>query len=642
MRRRAPVHPSEHNRHHEGSRRWVAFAVSAAAALASLVAMTAFAGSASAHDAPPLGNASCQTSGPTYLWQVSDGSTYVENTSGADWSVTSTSSAGTINGGSGIGTGDTNPGPSFTVTGISDTVASVTVTTHLVWGTAPTYSVGSSTMQTTINRPAGGCVQSVAVPGAPTVTPPTCFAVGSLAIPSDTASVVWSSVPIYHAGDTGPFAVTATAQTGYVFTPGGTTTQTYNVTVLGKVTGAVCDTVSTPVAPSIAPGACTGPGTQSNGTLTIPSTPGVIYTINGLVVSGTTVSGLPGTSVTVVAKPASGFKFVGPQEVDYTKTFTSAGNCLVHAAPVAPASANGACTTPGQHSDATLTIPTTPHVIYTIDGIGSDVSGQTLTELVGSTVDVVATPAAGYSFSGPQSVTDSITFTDPGDCNVTAVPVVPSISQSTCTGPGTNTTATLVIPTTRGVIYRINGKTVSGTIDETGAKTVTVTAVPAAGYTFAKNAVTSWTEHFTDSGACFVGVTVAKPSFTNAECTTGTTATTATYTIPSTKHVSYTVNGKSVSAGKHTAANGSTVTVTAIADTGYSMGNDASTWTHTFGATPACHGAASHHVHRTPATPGLASTGVATESLIVGGLLLAILGLVFLAAGGRRTRNNRV
>jgi hypothetical protein len=639
MWRRAPVHPSERNRHHEGSRRWVAFAASAAAALASLVTMTAFAGSASAHDAPPLGNASCQTSGPTYLWQVSDGTTYVENTSGEDWSVTSTSSAGTISGGSGIGTGDTNPGPSFTVADISDSVASITVTTHLVWGTAPTYSIGSSTMQTTINRPIGGCVQSVAIPGAPTVTPPTCFAVGSLAIPADTASVVWSSVPAYHAGDTGPFAVTATAQNGYIFTPGGKTTETYNVSVLGKVTGAACDTTTTPATPSVLLGSCTGPGTQSNGTLTIPSTPGVIYTIQGLVVSGTTVTGLPGTSVTVVAKPASGFKFVGPQEVDYTETFTSAGNCLVHAAPVTPASTNGACTTPGRHSDATLTIPTTPHVLYTIGGIGPDLSGQTLTELVGSTVDVVATPAAGYSFRGPQSVTDSITFTDPGDCNVTALPVVPSISQSTCTGPGTNATATLVIPTTRGVSYRINGKTVSGTINETGAKTVTVTAVPAAGYAFAKHAVTSWTETFTEVGACFVDVTVAKPGFTNAECTTSTTATTATYTIPSTRNVTYEVNGKSVASGRHSATNGSTITVTAIANKGYSMGKNASTWTHTFATTPACHGTASHHVHRTPG--GLASTGVATASLIVCGLLLAILGLVFLAAGGRRTRKNR-
>ena len=269
-----------------------------------------------------------------------------------------------------------------------------------------------------------------------------------------------------------------------------------------------------------------------------------------MVVSGTTVTGLPGTSVTVVAKPAAGFKFTGAQEVDYAETFTSAGNCLVHTAPVAPASTNGACTTPGQHSDATLTIPTTPHVIYTIDGIGPDVSGQTLTELVGSTVNVVATPAAGYRFTGPQSVTDSITFTDPGDCNVTALPVVPSISQSTCTGPGTNTTATLVIPTTRGVIYRINGKTVSGTIDETGAKTVTVTAVPAAGLHVRQERGDQLDREVHRCRVLASSMShVAKPGFTNAECTTGTTATTATYTIPSTKHVTYTVNGKSVDGG---------------------------------------------------------------------------------------------
>jgi hypothetical protein len=257
---------------------------------------------------------------------------------------------------------------------------------------------------------------------------------------------------------------------------------------------------------------------------------------------------------------------------------------LVQVTPTAPTPTNAECTTPGQHSDATLVIPTTAHVVYKINGTGSDVSGQTLIEPVGSSLNVVATPAAGYKFTGPQTVTYPVSFTDPGDCLVTATPVTPTLTQSQCDGPGSSTPASIDIPSVTGVIYQIAGETVSGSIPVTAPGTVIVTAIPAPGYAFPVDAVTTWTEQFTDAGGCLVGVTVASPSFTNDACSAGHPTNGASYTIPATEHVTYTINGTAVPAGTYAATDGTTVTIIAVADEGYSL-TGSTTFTHTFPVT---------------------------------------------------------
>jgi hypothetical protein len=553
MRRRANAHPSDNDRRHGGPRRWLAFT---GAVIALAAGMTTLATSASAHDAPPSGSASCQSYGPSYNWQVTDGSTFVENAAGSDWEITFASSAGTITpAGPVTGSNDTNTGPSFTVTGIPSSVASITVTSTLKWGTAPNYTGGTDTHQTTIARPAGGCDQSVPVPGAPTVTPPTCFAVGSLAIPADTASVTWSVTPAYHAGDTGPFTVTATTTPGHYF-DGGATTATYPVTVLDKVTGAACDTVVAPVAPSVVQSVCNGPGTNTSATLTIPTTTGVIYKIAGSVVSGV-LTEVPGTSVTVVATPAAGFKFAG----------------------------------------------------------------------------------------GVPSIDTVVSFDAAPDCSVSATPVTPNVSEIACNGPGSDAKSTLAVPTTTGVIYTINGVAVSGSIDETGAGPVVVKAAPAPGYFFDKSATTSWTFSFTPVD-CTGLAHVVQPGFVDAECVGVSTPSNAIYSIPSTKNVTYRANGAVVSAGSHKVVAGSTITVTATADKGYELDTSKSSWTHTFSAAPVCRGTDAEHVARpqtTPTTPtALASTGVPTQALLVGGVVIVLLGIGLLMAGGVRGRKDRV
>ena len=102
---------------------------------------------------------------------------------------------------------------------------------------------------------------------------------------------------------------------------------------------------------------------------------------------------------------------------------------------------------------------------------------------------------------------------------------------------------------------------------------------------------------------------------------------------------SFTVNGRKVSAGTYRAAPGSTVSIVATALPGYTLKGQTS-WTHSFGATPKCHGTEGQHVHRTPPPP-LASTGVPTATILGVGIGLLLVGgaCTFLAASRRRRSN---
>jgi len=73
---------------------------------------------------------------------------------------------------------------------------------------------------------------------AASVAPPSCTAAGTLVVPADTASVMYTVSPAYSAGATGTFTVTATAKAGFALTG----TSQWTVTVAAKVTGAVCVT----------------------------------------------------------------------------------------------------------------------------------------------------------------------------------------------------------------------------------------------------------------------------------------------------------------------------------------------------------------------------------------------------------------
>jgi hypothetical protein len=129
---------------------------------------------------------------------------------------------------------------------------------------------------------------------------------------------------------------------------------------------------------------------------------------------------------------------------------------------------------------------------------------------------------------------------------------------------------TYTIPSTAGVDYKVGGVTkTTGTYAATG--TVTVTAVAQTGYTL--TGTTSWSKEFTNV-ACTVGVTPGAVTFYEA-CGMAND----TYTIPMTTGVNYQVGGVTKAAGTY--AGSGTVTVTAVAQTGYVL-SGTTTWSHSF------------------------------------------------------------
>lgn len=117
-----------------------------------------------------------------------------------------------------------------------------------------------------------------------------------------------------------------------------------------------------------------------------------------------------------------------------------------------------------------VVIPTVTGVVYKVAGVvvtGTiDVTGPML---------VKASPAAGYKF--PAITGDEWYFT-----------------TTTLVTPGTPTYDSgddeITIPSTTGVVYKIDGEVVTGTVAIT--ENTTVTAVPAAGYAFPTTAIDVW------------------------------------------------------------------------------------------------------------------------------------------------------
>jgi hypothetical protein len=73
---------------------------------------------------------------------------------------------------------------------------------------------------------------------AASVTPASCTAAGTLVVPADTESVMYSVSPAYVAGAAGNFTVTAAAKAGFVLTG----TSAWALTVAAQVTDATCIT----------------------------------------------------------------------------------------------------------------------------------------------------------------------------------------------------------------------------------------------------------------------------------------------------------------------------------------------------------------------------------------------------------------
>ncbi len=233
--------------------------------------------------------------------------------------------------------------------------------------------------------------------------------------------------------------------------------------------------VKTPAAPTMF-----DPCELDRDTYTIPSTAGVEYRVDGAVTRAGTHSTNGASSITITANAAAGYTLKDGVPTSWTFDFTNTpcgSSPTLISAP--PPSVQEIC---GPNNDL-ITLPTAPHVTYTVSPTWSATSTKTVT----------ATPVAGYEIVGERSWT----FTDVNEpCPVRVTPSAPVVRVDPCE----TVNDTYEVPSQRGVIYQnADGDVIPAGVHSTGgALTVVVYAEAAEGYTLATNAQTVFTLTFTN------------------------------------------------------------------------------------------------------------------------------------------------
>jgi hypothetical protein len=322
------------------------------------------------------------------------------------------------------------------------------------------------------------------------------------------------------------------------------------------VTGTSCNTVSTPVAPTVDPITACG----HYGSVTIPSTTGVVYTFDGTVepAAGITINGLSGNH-SVVATPASGYVFnpAVPSSVTYPLNLGTYTTCAVTTTD--PTSANPTCTGPDSPDNGSISILSNVFVEYTLTGPGivggedfatslTDGTTETISGLAPGAYTVTATGLSGHTING-QTVFqfNIITLTSP-DCTVVAPlvswdladcgpdPVTPK--DAGFTAVDTEIQGVIHLPVDSDVTYQIDGVTKaaggSGYSEADGPHTITATLTAAnilAGITIAPNpgvytlsagnTVATWSVTFLAGCLPILPAWNAGASATNAVCSAG-------------------------------------------------------------------------------------------------------------------------
>jgi hypothetical protein len=329
-----------------------------------------------------------------------------------------------------------------------------------------------------------------------------------------------------------------------------------------QILQAGCVISVTPGTVTFASATCTAPGVIAGGSYTIPSTPGVQYSVRlnntgGYVdtPAGTTVNLPVGTVIDVKATGVpSWVTLTGTKAWNYTVLDASPASCIYISTPVAPTvTPITLCGTYGS-----VVPQATPGVVYTLT-TGDGKQGAYV---------ITATPAFGYHFVGPQSVEfpgDLGTYTD---C---AAPVAPTVTPITECG----TYGSVVPKVTPGVVYTL-------TTGDGKQGAFVITATPAPGYSFVGP---QSVEFPGDLGTYTKCVTPIKVDFFDAECTrAGNTQ--ATYSIPEKTGVQYSVstNGAAfidTDDGSYNAYANDVIVVKATAMPGYTI-QGTKEWEHTF------------------------------------------------------------
>jgi hypothetical protein len=369
--------------------------------------------------------------------------------------------------------------------------------------------------------------------------------------------------------------------------------KSYNLTFT-NIDSSKCDV---PAAPTFTAQVCTGPGTSNTASYTIPSDNGIKYQVR---INGGSWQNVSAGTVNVTVFPrsievqalANGNIIVPGSDVYWSFNFVAAGDCIVDAPSVAPSWSDAYCyaQTTGT-SPASFTVNGTPgdHVSYWISTTGENGTYSPIADgphngTIGQTVWIKAVPDSGYKltgYTGPWSHT----FTDPGDCLDDGVPADPTFVDGSCVEPGTGVNdGYYVVNGGTNVSYEVKINDGSWTpVDPTtyGVKVyvnpgdkVEIKAVPDSGYKLTGDEQGPWSHTFTDPGECLDKAPVDPIAHVDQECEVDDEATGAwhyepgTITIPTTPHVTYSIDGIEKSAGTYEYDPGVYV-ISAEADPGY-------------------------------------------------------------------------
>lgn len=267
-----------------------------------------------------------------------------------------------------------------------------------------------------------------------------------------------------------------------------------------------CAIKATPNAPTFAPAVCTGPGTSGQGSYTIPSTSGVVYSVRlnnagGYIDTAANTYYVPiGTVIDVKATSTLAFLTLNdPKSWNYT--VPSPGDCIIEVTPVAPSVTD--ITECGMYGSV---VPQqTTGVVYSFTiGDGTEGAWQ-----------VKAVPAQGYKFLGEQVVIYNGNVGTYTDC---VTPTEPTFVPSECTGPGQNSDGSYTIPAKAGVEYWVKIGDDPWALATAGTSyvsvfptTVTIKAIAIEGYTL-DDYTGPWEYTFVSPGECLVKATPVAPT----------------------------------------------------------------------------------------------------------------------------------
>ncbi|TAL42676.1 MAG: hypothetical protein EPN91_07810 [Salinibacterium sp.] len=346
--------------------------------------------------------------------------------------------------------------------------------------------------------------------------------------------------------------------------PGKNLTTDFSGFTGSEILASDCSPGKTATAPVFQPATCTDSGDTTDGSYTIPSTDGVVYSVrlNGagpyVETAAGTYSAPVGTQIQVKAEgDPSWIVLNGTTSWSYTVPAPDSA-CLILVTPVAPT------VTPVAECgvDGSVVLPTTTGVVYELT-FGNGLYGP---------YTVTATPDDGYKFAGNQIVTfsgDLGAQTFASDCYPVVTPVAPTVTPvGDCGVDGS-----IVLPTTTGVVYELTlGNGLYGAY--------TVTATPADGYKFAGDQVVTFSGDLGDQtfkSDCEVFIDT-DPTASSCLSFDQDSPFTSWIRVSLDPRLIYTIDGNVVTS-EYTEVTPGSHTVQATAADGFILEPDPSTWT---------------------------------------------------------------